>query len=105
VTRQQGIEAKLTEALQPTHLDVSNESDQHNVPPGSESHFKVVIVAEAFHDQSLLQRHQRVHHILKAELTDGIHALALHTFTPAEWTAKKQSAASSPPCLGGSRSS
>ena len=38
------IEQKLLSAFSPMHLDVINESHQHNVAPGSESHFKVIIV-------------------------------------------------------------
>ena len=33
------IEEKLLSAFSPLHLDVINESHQHNVAPGSESHF------------------------------------------------------------------
>lgn len=35
------ITAKLSAAFDPSHLHVLNESGNHNVPPGSESHFKV----------------------------------------------------------------
>ena len=44
MTVQTAIEKKLAESLTPAHLEVINESHMHNVPPGSESHFKVVIV-------------------------------------------------------------
>ncbi len=30
------------------HLEVENESPNHNVEPGSESHFKVVVVSDEF---------------------------------------------------------
>jgi stress-induced morphogen len=30
------------------HLDVVNESHKHNVPKGSESHFNVLVVSDAF---------------------------------------------------------
>ena len=36
------IETKLTEAFKPIHLDIINESYMHNVPKGSETHFKVL---------------------------------------------------------------
>ena len=42
------VRAKLQTALTPTHLEVINESASHNVPPGSESHFKLVVVSECF---------------------------------------------------------
>jgi stress-induced morphogen len=37
------IREKLAAAFQPFHLDVLNESYMHNVPKGSETHFKVSI--------------------------------------------------------------
>lgn len=42
------IETKIRECLQklsPSHLEVVNESYMHNVPKGSESHFKVLVVS------------------------------------------------------------
>jgi hypothetical protein len=42
------IRQKLTDSLKPIHLDVLNESHMHNVPKNSETHFKVVVVAEEF---------------------------------------------------------
>lgn len=48
MTMQQQIEAKLAAALSPSHLEVINESYMHRVAPGSESHFKVVVVSQAF---------------------------------------------------------
>lgn len=95
------IEQKLTEALTPTYLQVINESHAHNVPPHSETHFKVVIVTEAFNGQRLLQRHQTINALLADELHNGVHALALHTYTPQEWTVRNEQAPSSPKCAGG----
>lgn len=95
------IEAKLAEELDPEHLEVINESDQHNVPPGSESHFKVVIVASAFDNKKLLDRHRQVNALLTAELDGPVHALALHTYTRADWAKRFGEAPMSPPCLGG----
>jgi len=40
------IFAKLTQAFTPVHLEVLNESHMHAVAKGSETHFKVVVVAE-----------------------------------------------------------
>ena len=45
---EQRIREKLIGALAPVHLEVVNESGQHNVPAGSETHFKVVVVSSAF---------------------------------------------------------
>ena len=52
---EQTIQKKLTDALKPVHLDIFNESYMHNVPAGSETHFKVVVVSDKFHNVSLIQ--------------------------------------------------
>ncbi len=95
------IEEKLASGLTPLHLEVVNESDNHNVPPGSESHFKVVLVAEAFEGKTLVARHRMINEILADELQNKIHALALHTYTESDWREKNGNAPMSPPCLGG----
>lgn len=98
------IEQKLLSAFDPVFLDVVNESHMHNVAPGSQSHFKVVIVTNAFDGMRLLNRHRAVNAILAEELAEKIHALALHTYTPGEWYeyyAEKPPA--SPKCFGGSK--
>lgn len=97
---QETITEKLEQALHPEHLEVINESHMHNVPEGSESHFKVVIVSNDFKDKMLLARHRMTNKVLENELNGGIHALALHTMTMEEWF-EKGNAPESPPCLGG----
>lgn len=100
---QQQIETKLANQLQPQHLQVINESANHNVPPGSESHFKVVVVSDQFQSKNLLARHRIVNQILSGELQNNIHALALHTYTLTEWREQHGNAPMSPPCLGGGK--
>ena len=58
------INDTLVEALAPLRLDVLDESHRHNVPSGSESHFKLTIVSEAFADQSMVARHRSVNKLL-----------------------------------------
>jgi BolA protein len=101
---QTDIETKLAEALVPDHLEVINESNQHNVPANSETHFKVVIVAGEFDGQRKVARHQRIYGLLADELEGPVHALALHTYTAGEWHERHGAAPMSPPCLGGSKS-
>jgi len=79
------IENKLLSAFSPLHLDVVNESHQHNEPMGSESHFKVIIVSSDFEGERLVKRHRAINAILANELVEHIHALALHTYTEKEW--------------------
>lgn len=98
---QETIETKLHAGLTPEFLDVVNESYMHNVPPGSESHFKVVIVTELFEGKRLLPRHRMVNELLMDELQNGVHALSMHTYTPGEWAAMRDGAPDSPMCMGG----
>mgnify|MGYP002716948633 CR=1 FL=1 len=72
-------------ALQPTHLDVEDESHMHS--RGLETHYKAVIVSPAFAGLNAVKRHQKVYATL-GELMRQFHALALHTYTPEEWQAQ-----------------
>ncbi|MET0378450.1 MAG: BolA/IbaG family iron-sulfur metabolism protein [Spongiibacteraceae bacterium] len=98
---QQQIQQKLA-ALTPLFLEVVNESYMHSVPPNSETHFKVVIVSPQFDGKRQVARHQSIYQLLADELAGGVHALALHTYTPLEWQAREHNAPASPECLGGS---
>ena len=102
---QLAIEEKLANGIDAKHLEVVNESNNHNVPAGSESHFKVVLVSDAFEGQSLIARHRTINKLLEDELKNQIHALALHTYTEAEWRDRHGEAPMSPPCRGGSKAS
>jgi len=98
------IEEKLLSAFSPLHLDVINESNNHNVPQGSESHFKVTIVSNNFEDERLIKRHRAVNSVLSEELAEKIHALALHTYTEKEWhDYYANNTPLSPNCLGGGK--
>ncbi|PSW19620.1 transcriptional regulator BolA [Photobacterium sanctipauli] len=97
------IQEKLQDAFSPLHLEVINESYMHAVPEGSESHFKVVIVSAQFEGVRLIGRHRSVNGVLAEELANDIHALAMHTYTEAEWQGMSEGAPSSPNCMGGSK--
>lgn len=99
---EQGIREKLQAELTPAHLEVVNESNMHNVPPGSESHFKLVIASEMFAGLPRVRRHQKVYGLLSEELQGGVHALALHTYSVEEWKQRGEAPAS-PQCMGGSK--
>ena len=103
MTIQETIELKLAHALAPAHLEVLNESHMHNVPPGSESHFKVVVVSDEFDGERLVRRHQKVNAILADELAGEVHALALQTLTAEEWAKKGGNTAVSPQCMDGGK--
>ncbi len=100
-TVEQQIETKLAAHFALEHLQVINESANHNVPVGSESHFKLVLVGETFAGLTRIARHRGVNKLLADELANKIHALAIHAYTLPEWQARFGDAPLSPPCLGG----
>jgi BolA protein len=100
---QQSIENALRAAFAPEELAVVNESHTHNVPPNSETHFKVTLVAAGFADMRRVARHQAVYAVLDEYLKGGVHALALHAYTPEEWRARERQEPASPACMGGAK--
>lgn len=93
------IQSKIEAALSTTVLEVENESHMHS-GPASESHFRLVVVSEQFESKTLIARHRIINKLLEDELNGGVHALAMHTFTPDEWTARGETATASPACRG-----
>jgi BolA family transcriptional regulator, general stress-responsive regulator len=79
---------KLMVALQPSRLDVVDESHRHaghhNSPDTGESHFRVLIVSNAFVGKSRLERHRMVNEALGDELKGGVHAVAIKACAPDE---------------------
>jgi len=100
-SRQAWLRDTLSQAFAPTHLEVLNESHNHS-GPGGETHYKVVLVTPAFGGLRSVARHQRVYALVQPEMQRGLHALALHTYTPDEWAATG-AAPDSPACRGGSK--
>jgi BolA protein len=82
------IDRKLSAALAPTRLVITDDSAKHaghaGAREGGESHFTVDIVSAAFAGQSRVARQRMVYGLLKAEFDAGLHALALITRTPDE---------------------
>jgi BolA protein len=99
--RQQHLIDILTQHCSPELLDVENESHQHHVPHGSETHFRVLLVSGMFQSLSRLARHRQINHLLTHEFANGLHALSLFLYTPEEWANKKQTPPPSPACKGG----
>ena len=72
-----------------THCEVLDESSGHNVPIGSETHFKLVAVGDVFNQKSRIQRHRMINAMLQDEFEKGMHACSMHLFTPEEWEASR----------------
>ena len=94
---------KLTSSLALEHIEIINESHLHNTPPGSESHFKAILVSHEFNQKMPVKRHQMIYCLLADEMQNKIHALALHTYTPEEWQNRAEQAPATPDCRGGGK--
>ena len=72
---------KLQAAFQPRELVIQDESEKHRGHSGwregGQTHFQVVIAAEAFAQMSRIEQHRAVHSALGKDLVGRIHALAL----------------------------
>lgn len=81
------ISAKLVQTFSPAALEVIDESHHHAGHSGSrpdgESHFRVVIAAEAFRGKSRVEQHRMVNAALSEELRERVHALAIQSSPPA----------------------
>ncbi|MAF16917.1 MAG: transcriptional regulator [Marinomonas sp.] len=98
------VENEISETIQRAfnvhHIELENESYKHNVPEGSESHFKLTLVSNVFVGKRAVQRHQLVYGALTDQMKK-IHALALHLYTDEEWEARRYESPQSPNCMGG----
>lgn len=89
--RRARIEARLHEGLQPSHIEVVDESHLHAGHAGARSgagHFRAVLVSERFEGLSRVKRQQLVYGLLAEEMGPEIHAFSMRTLTPAEFEAK-----------------
>ena len=77
----QKMEEKLRQAFAPEHLEVVDDSEAHRghggYRQGGETHFNVVIRAEAFNQLSRVERQRAVNRVLAEELAGPVHALGL----------------------------
>ena len=82
------ITRRLTQALDPTHLIVRDDSEKHRGhaghDPRGESHFTVEIVSPAFEGESRVARQRAVNRALAPLLEDRVHALAIKAMAPSE---------------------
>ncbi|AQR61621.1 BolA family transcriptional regulator [Brevundimonas sp. LM2] len=87
------IRRKLTDSLDPTHLEIEDDSARHaghhheggmDARPGGESHFNLLLVSSAFLGQGRVQRQRTVNSLLAEQLAGPVHALSIRAMTPAE---------------------
>ncbi len=85
----QHVEAVLRERLGATHVEVVDESHLHRGHVGARGggkHLRVAVVSAAFEGKPPLARHRMVNALFAEEMKGAIHALALVTKTPEEWS-------------------
>ncbi|MBI2786395.1 MAG: BolA family transcriptional regulator [Legionella longbeachae] len=99
--RKNRIEGLLNQKLMPVYLSVEDESANHHVPQGAQTHFKVTVVSSQFIDTSQISRHRLLNNLLSKEFELGLHALSMHLFTPEEWEKKNKTVMKSPACRDG----
>ena len=75
------IEEKLVNAISTLGLEVLNESYMHNVPDGSETHFKVIIISNDFENKTKLERHRLVNNFLRDEFESSLHSITFKLMT------------------------
>lgn len=97
------IKALLDKAFEIDYMLLENESHMHSVPENSETHFKLVLVSSDFEGKRKVARHQAVYAEVSSLMNEGLHALALHLYTPNEWHEQSDKSLQSPNCLGGSK--
>ncbi|MEH6809264.1 BolA family protein [Hyphomonas oceanitis] len=76
----------LTEAFEPLHLKITDDSARHaghaGAAPGGETHFNVEITSAAFEGLSRVQIQRAVMMVLQTEFDTGLHALSLQAKMP-----------------------
>ena len=84
--RIEAIRERLTNQLNPTTLDIIDESHLHvgHSGHGGAGHFAVAITTEAFKGKSLIERHRMVYLAVSDLMPSEIHALSIKAFTEDE---------------------
>ena len=81
MNRSERIHQTLSDAFQPTVLDVVDDSHKHaghaGARPDGETHYTVIITAAAFEGLSRVARQRAVMDVLKPEFDSGLHALSI----------------------------
>ena len=83
------IHARLTQSLQPTSLEIIDESARHAGHAGAASgggHYIVHIVSAEFQGKNLIQRHRMVYEAVGDLMHTEIHALSIQAKTPQEYS-------------------
>jgi BolA protein len=93
MTIEEQIKQKIEEKFQPEFLELINESHKHKGHAGDDgsgqTHFKLLVVSNAFEGCNRMQRHRLVYSALKQLFDAGLHALSIEACTSAEHVKEK----------------
>ena len=87
------IRTRLTRALDPVRLEIEDDSARHaghhhhggiDAVEGGESHFNLMVVAQAFEGRGRLERQRMVTRPLADLMAGHVHALSVKALTPGE---------------------
>jgi BolA family transcriptional regulator, general stress-responsive regulator len=82
------IRQKLAAGLEPSNLEVTDESHLHaghsGAREGGQTHYRIKVASTRFSGKGRIERHRMVYALLADEIAEGVHALALQTLAPGE---------------------
>lgn len=64
--------------------------DAEVIVQGDGDHFEATVISKQFENCTMVKQHQLVYGALGDRMGGEIHALALHTHTPAEWASRRR---------------
>lgn len=79
------------------HFSIEDESHNHAGRQGQESHFKILLVSNAFVGQTRVARQRALNELLRSEFDKGLHALTMRVLTVEEFESQR-STFQSPNC-------
>ena len=86
------IAKHLMEQFSPVYFEISDESHFHKghrgVKKAENTHFKILVVSNNFLDKNLVQRQREINKACQIYFDQGLHALAIRTYTIEEWRQK-----------------
>jgi BolA protein len=102
--RREVLLQRIEAALNPSFIELVDESYKHSVGPDAGTHWRCVVVSDAFDGKRLVQRHRIVYGALGDAMSDFVHAFSPKPMTPAEFEAAGQAVQhETPECLGGGK--
>ena len=82
------ILARLSSALAPTRIDLTDDSEQHRghggYNPAGESHFSLRIESDAFTGKNRVERQRMIYAALGDLMRERVHALSIRATAPGE---------------------